>query len=61
MGVLHNRLGISITRHNPLKDSPYLDSFEEGEPYIPPANEFMITEDGKLMVDETTLDLMITE
>jgi hypothetical protein len=61
MGILHNKLGISLTRHQPLTDSPFVNSFDEGEPFIPPGSEFMITETGIFMITESTLDLMITE
>jgi hypothetical protein len=61
MGILQNVLGIAITNHNPIKDSPFYDSFGEGEPNPPPGSERMITESGIFMITEVTLDHMITE
>ena len=61
MGVLQNPLGINLTNHHPIKDSPFNDSFGEGELFPPPGSERMITETGIFMITETTLDHMITE
>lgn len=61
MGVLQNALGINLGDHNPLIDSPFNNSADNGEPFIPPTDFFMITEAGIYMIDETTLDRMITE
>lgn len=62
MGVLQNPLGISITDHNPLLDSPYNNSFNSGDSFPPPGSERMITEiTGEYMITEITLDYMITE
>jgi len=61
MGVLQNPLGINLTNHNPLKDSPFNSSFDEGETFPPPGSERMITETGIYMITESTLDYMITE
>lgn len=46
---------------NPITDSPYVAQFDVGINNIPPASEFMITEDGIFMITESTLDFMITE
>lgn len=61
MGILQNPLGINLTNHNPIKDSPFNDAVGEGEDHPPPGTFSMITEDGIFMITETTLDNMITE
>ena len=61
MGILQNKLGINVTNHDPLKYSPFSNSADEGEPFIPPTSDFMITETGVFMITESTLDFMITE
>lgn len=61
MGVLQNALGINLTDHNPLIDSPYNNSFDAGESFPPPGADFMITETGLFMLDEDGIELMITE
>ena len=61
MGILQNKLGINVTNHDPLKYSPFSNSVDEGEPFIPPTSDFMITETGIFMITESTLDFMITE
>lgn len=61
MGILQNKLGINLTNHEPLVFSPFSDSADNGEPFIPPGSDFMITETGIFMITESTLALMITE
>jgi hypothetical protein len=61
MGILQNALGINLTNHEPLIDSPYSNSYDQGESFPPPGTERMITETGILMITETTLAFMITE
>jgi hypothetical protein len=61
MGIMQNPLGINLTNHMPLTHSVFNNDFDQGEPFIPPTSYFMITEDGKFMIDEITLDFMITE
>ena len=61
MGVLNNALGINLTNHDPIIESP----FNEGESYgyvnPPPGSDYMITETGLYMLTETGDNLMITE
>jgi hypothetical protein len=61
MGILNNVLGINLTNHMPLKDSPFNDTTDEGESFPPPGSDFMITEDGLFMLTEDGVNLMITE
>jgi hypothetical protein len=61
MGVLQNALGMNLTNHNPLIDSPFSNSYDQGESFPPPISEYMITEDGLFMLTEDGLNLMITE
>lgn len=61
MGILQNKLGINLTDNQPLINSPFNNSADNGEPFIPPTSEFMITETGIFMITESTLDFMITE
>jgi hypothetical protein len=61
MGILQNILGISLTNHQPIQDSPFNDSLGEGQVNPPPGSERMITETGIFMITEVTLDDMITE
>lgn len=46
---------------NPLVDSPYVAQFDIGFNIPPPETFFMITEDGKYMLTEDGVNLMITE
>lgn len=61
MGILQNALGINLTNHDPLIDSPFSNSFDQGESFPPPGSEFMITEAGLFMLDQDGVELMITE
>ncbi len=61
MGILQNALGINLTNHDPLVDSPFNNSEAQGQSFPPPGSEFMITETGIYMITETTLSRMITE
>lgn len=61
MGILQNPLGINLTNHVPVKDSPFIDNFGEGETHPPPGSDRMITETGIFMITEVALDYMITE
>ncbi len=61
MGILQNPLGISLTDHEPLIDSPFNNSFNSGDSFPPPGTDRMITETGIYMITETTLSFMITE
>ena len=61
MGVYTSPQGFGVAA-NPLTDSPYTIQSDFGTaPPPPPGEEFMITETGIFMIDETTLDRMITE
>ncbi len=61
MGILQNKLGINLTIHDPLIQSPFSNEFDEGESFPPPGSDRMITETGIYMITETTLSYMITE
>ena len=61
MGVLQNRLGINVTDYDPLINSPFTNSYDQGESFPPPGSDFMITETGIFMLDEDGVELMITE
>ncbi len=61
MGILQNALGINLTNHDPLIDSPFNNSGDQGESFPPPGSERMITETGIFMITESTLSFMITE
>lgn len=61
MGVLNNPLGINLTKHDPLIDSPFTAYESDGQSFPPPGSELMITETGIYMITETTLSHMITE
>jgi hypothetical protein len=61
MSAVQNRLGFNLTNHDPINDSPFGSSTDEGSGLPPPATFRMITELGIYMITETTLDDMITE
>jgi hypothetical protein len=61
MSVFQNALGMNLTKNQPLIDSPFNSSYDQGESFPPPGSEIMITETGIFMITETSLDLMITE
>ena len=61
MGILQNALGINLTNHDPLIDSPFNNSYDSGESFPPPTSDYMITETGIFMLDEDGIELMITE
>ena len=61
MSVFQNALGMNLTKNQPLIDSPFNSSYDQGESFPPPGSERMITETGIFMITETSLDLMITE
>lgn len=61
MGILQNPLGINLTNHNPIMDSPFNDSLGDGQSHPPPGSDKMITETGIFMITEVSLDDMITE
>lgn len=61
MSVFQNALGMNLTKNQPLIDSPFNSSYDQGESFPPPGSYRMITEDGIYMITETTLDFMITE
>jgi len=61
MGILNNPLGINLTTHMPVTNSPYNDSDDEGESFPPPGSQRMITETGIYMITQTALNDMITE
>lgn len=61
MGILQNALGINLTNHDPLIDSPFNNSYDQGESFPPPGSDYMITETGIFMLDEDGIELMITE
>ena len=51
MGILQNPLGINLTNHDPLKDSPFNNSFDEGMSPTPPGESFF------LLTDNTPMEL----
>ena len=61
MGVLNNALGFNLTDLDPLETSPFSESASIGYVVPPPPSEYMITEDGKFMLTEDGINLMITE
>ena len=61
MGILQNALGLNLTNHDPLVDSPFTTSYDQGEGFPPPGSDVMITETGIFMITESTLSFMITE
>ena len=61
MSVFQNALGMNLTKNQPLIDSPFTSSYDQGESFPPPGSERMITETGIFMITETSLDFMITE
>jgi hypothetical protein len=61
MSVFQNALGMNLTKNQPLIDSPFNSSYDQGESFPPPGSERMITETGIFMITETSLDFMITE
>jgi len=61
MGILQNALGINLTDHDPLTDSPFVNTRDQGEGFPPPGSERMITETGIFMITEASLSFMITE
>ena len=61
MGVLNNALGINLTVHEPLLDSPFTGYEFHGQSFPPPGSGYMITETGIYMITETALERMITE
>lgn len=61
MSVFQNALGMNLTKNQPLIDSPFNSSYDQGESFPPPGSFNMITESGLQMITEITLDDMITE
>ena len=61
MGILQNPLGINLTNHEPLIDSPFTGYEAQGQSFPPPGSEYMITEAGIYMITETALERMLTE
>ncbi len=61
MGILQNKLGINLTNHDPIVQSPFASDAGEGQSFPPPSDEFMITETGLLMITEVTSAFMLTE
>lgn len=61
MSLFNQPLGLNLTDHNPLIDSVFSSSFDNGESFPPPGSNYMITENGIFMITENTLDFMITE
>jgi hypothetical protein len=61
MGVLQNALGMNLTNHDPLIDSPYNNGGGGDASFPPPGSDRMITETGIYMITETTLAFMDTE
>ena len=61
MTGIAGRWGFGVN-NNPILDSPYVHQYDLGFNIpVPPTSEFMITETGIYMIDETTLDRMLTE
>lgn len=46
MGVLNNALGMNLTNHDPLIDSPLTDSQSNGFVAPPPSGDFFLLLDG---------------
>jgi hypothetical protein len=61
MSLFNQPLGINLTDHDPLIDSVFSSSFDNGESFPPPGSEFMITETGIFMITEIASNFMITE
>lgn len=61
MSLFNQPLGLNLTDHNPLVDSVFSSSYDNGESFPPPGSHYMITETGDFMITEITLDRMITE
>jgi hypothetical protein len=61
MSLFNQSLGINLTDHNPLVDSVFSSSFDNGESFVPPSSNYMITETGLFMITESSLNFMITE
>ncbi len=61
MGMLQNPLGINLTNRDPVNDSPFSGSADEGDGGAPPGVDRMITETGIYMLTETTSSFMDTE
>ena len=61
MGILNNALGINLTDHDPITDSPFSEGQSTGFVVPPPPGTYMITEDGKFMQTEVGNNLMIVE
>jgi hypothetical protein len=61
MGILNRALGMNLTNEMPLIENPF--NVSEALSYVvPPApSKYMITEDGKFMLTENGINLMITE
>ena len=60
MGIMQQALGLNLTKYDPLIDSPFSNSRDQGEAF-PLVTYFMITETGDFMLDENGVDLMIVE
>lgn len=52
MGILQNSLGINLTDHNPLIDSPFSNSTDEGSGLPPLGQSDLITEGGSFILTE---------
>lgn len=60
MSIYSGKLGFTVG-DNPLTDSIYVAEHDIGYNIPPPPSFFMITEDGKYMLTEDGINLMITE
>ena len=61
MSIFNEPMGINLTNHQPLTDSVFSSSYDQGESFPPPGSDYMITETGLFMLTEVSLELMITE
>lgn len=61
MAILNHPLGINLTNHDPITDSPYSEGQATGYVVPPPPQTYMITENGNFMQTETGNNLMIVE
>ncbi len=61
MAIFSAPLGINLTNHQPLIDSPFTGPENGSIPNIGPVGFVMITEAGVFMITEISLDFMVTE
>lgn len=61
MAILNHPLGINLTNHDPIIDSPYSEGQATGYVVPPPPSFYIITETGNFIQTETGGNLLVVE